>query len=79
MIVHLPDGVRMEATPVCERATGARGDYCDNCGDCLNCSGEDECFRDTDGEHAWVAVTEDLQEWLSRHPDATPIDPEGAA
>lgn len=29
-------------------------DYCDSCGDCLSCNGEDSCYHSRDGEHFWV-------------------------
>lgn len=28
-------------------------DFCDACGDCLHCSGGDECLDDSDG-HVWM-------------------------
>lgn len=35
----------IEADPFC-------GDYCDTCGDCLHCYGEDACIDGKD--HVWV-------------------------
>lgn len=35
----------MSITPVC----GV--DFCDTCGDCLHCYGEDRCAHNADGEH----------------------------
>ena len=30
------------------------GDFCDDCGDCLACYGDDECRATTRKEHRWV-------------------------
>jgi hypothetical protein len=38
----------VEAEPVCGL------DFCDSCGDCLNCYGGDECLEGYDGKHYWV-------------------------
>ncbi len=38
-----------EATPICQQ------DFCDDCGDCLSCYGEDEC---PGGVHRWVQYGE---------------------
>lgn len=40
-----------EADPQC-------GDFCDKCGDCLRCYGEDPCAASPDGEHRWVVYEE---------------------
>ena len=29
-------------------------DFCDSCGDCLSCYGNDECQTSESGEHFWV-------------------------
>ncbi len=29
-------------------------DFCDACGDCLHCYGEDLCQHSEDGKHTWV-------------------------
>jgi len=36
------------AIPVCNV------DFCDTCGDCLACYGEDECMESESGKHFWV-------------------------
>jgi hypothetical protein len=40
-----------EAVPVCGEA------FCEECGDCLYCYGDDECFRGG-GSHLWVEYEE---------------------
>ncbi len=41
-----------EATPKCNK------DFCDACGECLVCYGEDPCWPD--GEHYWVVDSEEV-------------------
>lgn len=42
--------VTNDNVPIC-------GDYCDTCGDCLKCYGEDDCL---DGKkHSWVVYLGD--------------------
>lgn len=48
----------VEATAIC----GV--DFCDHCGDCLPCYGEDPCYR---GSHLWVIYEDDLEEFLKTH------------
>ncbi len=38
----------VKATPVCME------DFCDSCGDCLVCNGEDDCGGIKNNEHYWV-------------------------
>jgi len=33
-------------------------DFCDTCGDCLDCYAEDRCCHNEDGEHMWVEYQE---------------------
>ena len=47
-----------EAEPKC-------GDYCDNCGDCLYCYGEDKCASSESGEHLWTLYPDDSDENLN--------------
>ena len=60
MIKHVFDATgtkllrREEATPVCGE------DFCDSCGDCLVCCGEDPCYGPGGGDHYWV-VYEDAE------------------
>ena len=48
-----------EATPVCGE------DYCDTCGDCLDCYIEDDCCGAEGWEHLWVrdATAEELEKY----------------
>ena len=39
--------------PVCAE------DFCDSCGDCLHCYGDDTCYSNEDGKHFWVYYQED--------------------
>ena len=36
--------------------------FCDTCGDCLVCQGEDACARD--GGHSFVVYEDDLPQWF---------------
>jgi hypothetical protein len=45
-------------------------DFCDWCGDCLRCYGNDPCPRG--GEHAWVIYADQAAEWHELHPEAIP-------
>lgn len=60
-----------EATPAC-------GEYCDVCGDCLKCYGEDPCAGVAGKDHYWV-VYEDSEddvrpsEFMTRHYGALSI------
>ena len=39
-------------------------DFCDSCGDCLSCYGDDRCTGTKDGTHFWVKYHEDWnEEW----------------
>lgn len=33
-------------------------DFCERCGDCLDCYGGDECLESKDGQHLWVRYLE---------------------
>lgn len=33
-------------------------DFCDSCGDCLDCNGSDPCTENEDQEHFWVIYIE---------------------
>jgi len=46
---------KCDLTPLCE-------DYCDCCGDCLSCNGEDPCQYTDDGEHMWVEEFEMVEQ-----------------
>jgi len=48
--VEQPDGSyrQEERQPICNV------DFCDSCGDCLVCYGEDECLSNSDRKHMWV-------------------------
>jgi hypothetical protein len=37
-------------------------DFCDACGDCLHCYGEDECLSSGYGCHFWVEYEQDTKE-----------------
>ncbi len=37
-------------------------DFCDACGDCLACCGEDPCFFTKDHNHFWVIYEEENAE-----------------
>lgn len=37
-----------DAEPICEQ------DFCDTCGDCLSCYGDDPCVLSEGGKHLWV-------------------------
>ena len=37
-----------------EREPQCGEDFCDSCGDCLDCYGDDLCPGTEDGEHRWV-------------------------
>ena len=37
-----------EAEPECGK------DFCDNCGDCLYCYGDEECTCSNNGKHHWA-------------------------
>jgi len=37
-------------------------DFCDACGDCLGCYGEDECMYSRDGSHMWVKYVSSIEE-----------------
>ncbi len=37
-----------------ERIAVCSEDFCDTCGDCLVCFGEDDCLANADGNHIWV-------------------------
>lgn len=52
----------VEVVPVCGE------DYCERCGDCLACYGEDACFVADDHEH-----------WLVRYQGHHNSEPEGVA
>lgn len=45
-----------EAEPVCGE------DFCDRCGDCLECYGGDPCYESEDGEHYWVEYLDEKGE-----------------
>lgn len=36
--------------------------FCEACGDCLACYGEDRCDASEDGKHVWVKHEEGAQE-----------------
>ena len=38
-------------------------DFCDTCGDCLYCYGEDRCYLNADGEHMWVMTEEQFDKY----------------
>lgn len=60
------DTVQVVATPpLC-------GDYCDACGDCLHCYGEDACGHRGDEGHTWIVYAEQHEDFLRDHP----IEPE---
>lgn len=48
--------VEEEREPVCGE------DFCDRCGDCLACYGEDECFSKKG--HLWIKYTLSVEEEL---------------
>ena len=37
-------------------------DFCDFCGDCLYCYGDDECLSSPDGRHRWVIYVDSEEE-----------------
>ena len=45
-----------DLTPVCGN------DFCDQCGDCLECSGGDPCWYNAYGDHLWVHYVDSLDE-----------------
>jgi len=45
--------IEKSVKPVCGE------DFCDTCGDCLNCYGDLTCLRNKDGKHFWVFYQED--------------------
>ncbi len=61
--------VLMDAATICGK------DFCDQCGDCLHCYGEDPCYRYGDEEtgHSWVVYANQREQWLAEHPDAKTV------
>ena len=57
-LIYTADGLTLlrtvERKPVCEV------DFCDTCGDCLSCYGEDPCTGNKNGEHMWVQYGEPM-------------------
>jgi hypothetical protein len=53
-----------EAEPECGE------DFCDACGDCLDCYGGDPCYESKSGEHFWV-----VYEYPDGLPEPPPITP----
>lgn len=45
------------------------GDYCDLCGDCVRCFGEDPCVGSEGGGHHLVLYIEEIQCWHKEHRD----------
>jgi hypothetical protein len=45
---EVDDEIPHKQVPVCGE------DFCDTCGDCLACFGEDKCLFEPDGRHIWV-------------------------
>ena len=59
---------RVRADPRC-------GDFCDLCGDCLRCYGNDPCYYDRGiGEHQWVVYADQREQWRADHPTAVPLE-----
>lgn len=50
-----------EATTVCQV------DFCDQCGDCLDCHWEDGCAGKAGVEHRWVLYADDVEAFLKVH------------
>lgn len=34
-------------------------DFCDSCGDCLHCYGDDDCFVTNDRLHRWITYEDE--------------------
>jgi hypothetical protein len=65
MRVHIL-GVAETPTELLDLAPQHQVDFCDTCGDCLSCFGEDDC-GDVDGRaHSWVVYPEDAAEFKAR-------------
>lgn len=54
MLLEYLDKKTYEIIDVIEAEPECGIDFCDSCGDCLHCFGEDECFENTSGIHRWV-------------------------
>lgn len=63
MRAALPGEV-VEAAPIHDE------DFCDSCGDCLDCYGDDPCGRYGDEGHMWVVYEDQVAEFWADHPGA---------
>jgi hypothetical protein len=52
---------KLLAEPICGE------DFCDKCGDCLHCYGDDEWCQ-----HTWYVYADEVAEWKAAHPEAKP-------
>lgn len=43
------------------------GDYCEACGDCMGCMGEDPCGGEDGAEHFQAVQMNEFEEFLQRH------------
>jgi hypothetical protein len=46
-------------------------DFCDACGDCLDCYWDDPCGRYGDEGHIWVIYEDQVVDFWANHPEAT--------
>ena len=40
-------------------------DYCEECGDCLECYGGCNCYHSSDGQHVWFIDKTRYERWLA--------------
>lgn len=52
-------------------------DFCDRCGDCLHCHGDDWCFESADHRHNWVVYADGVSEFRAGHPEAAMLTGRG--
>jgi hypothetical protein len=57
----------VQAVPRCGK------DFCDQCGDCLCCYGDDPCGMH-EGDHTWVVYSDRLAEFYADHPEIVRAD-----
>lgn len=49
-------------------------DFCDTCGDCLDCYSDDPCGP-SEGYHAWVVYADQAADFYAKHPEAARAEP----
>lgn len=57
----------VEAEPQCGE------DFCDTCGDCLDCYGDDPCPESGSASHCWYVYSDQVEAFKSRHPEAVAV------